>query len=248
MTTMTQTHLAAMPRVNLLPPEIAAAARLKRLRAMLGLVVAGIAVVIVLLFVLASGQVGAAQSDLDAAEAVGAQRTAEKANYAEVPLVYASVETAQQNLATAMTPEIRWSFYLNDLSLTIPRTTRLSGMTAVNDAAATQLAGGATLPGATTTPPTTSTTTTGTTTTPAPAPVVATMGSISFTGKSTDFDAVAAWLQSLTKVQGYSDPFVQNIAKADSTNTVGEWFDVESSTKLDFEALSNRYLQIGTGE
>jgi Tfp pilus assembly protein PilN len=246
MTTMTQTHLAAMPRVNLLPPEIAAAARLKRLRAMLGLAVAGIAVVVVLLFVLVSGEVGAAQSDLDAAQAVGAQRTAEKANYAEVPLVYASVETAQQNLATAMTPEIRWSFYLNDLSLTIPRTTRLSSMTAVNDAAAAQLAGGATLPAA----PTTTTTTDGTTTTPAPttAPVVASMGSISFTGKSTDFDAVAAWLQSLSRVDGYSDPFVQNVAQADSTNTVGDWFDVESSTKLDIAALSNRYLQIGTGE
>src|SRR3954471_24435138 len=161
MTTLTQTHLAAMPRVNLLPPEIAAAARLKRLRAMLGLAVAGIAVVVVLLFLFVSSRVGAAQDDLDAAQAIGAQRTAEKADYAEVPLVYASVDTAQQNLATAMTPEIRWSFYLNDLSLTIPRTTRLSSMTAVNDAAAVQLAGAAALPAPA---PTDGTTTDGTTT------------------------------------------------------------------------------------
>jgi len=247
MTTMTQTHLATMPRVNLLPPEIAAAARLKRLRAMLGLAVAGIAVVVVLLFLFASSRVGAAQDELDAAQAVGAQRTAEKANYAEVPLVYASVETAQQNLATAMTPEIRWSFYLNDLSLTIPRTTRLSTMTAVNDAAAAQLAGGSTLPAAPA-PTTDGTTTDGTTTTPPPVPVVANVGSITFSGKSTDFDAVAAWLQSLTRVDGYSDPYVQSITNADSTNTVGDWFDVDSSTKLNIAALSNRYLQIGTGE
>ena len=245
MTTMTQTHLAAMPRVNLLPPEIAAAARLKRLRAMLGLVVAGIAVVVVLLFLFASSRVGAAQDDLDAAQAIGAERTAEKADYAEVPLVYASVDTAQQNLATAMTPEIRWSFYLNDLSLTIPRTTRLSSMTAVNDAAAVQLAGAAALPAPA---PTDATTTDGTTTTPAPIPVVANTGSITFTGKSTDFDAVAAWLQSLNRVEGYSDPFVQTITKADSTDTVGDWFDVDSSTELNIAALSNRYLQIGAGE
>ena len=38
----------------------------------------------------------------------------------------AEVDAAQANLVTAMTPEIRWSFYLNDLSLTIPRTTRLT--------------------------------------------------------------------------------------------------------------------------
>ncbi|MFL6181624.1 MAG: hypothetical protein ACJ73J_04895, partial [Actinomycetes bacterium] len=180
-------------------------------------------------------------------QAIGAQRTAEKADYAEVPLVYASVDTAQQNLATAMTPEIRWSFYLNDLSLTIPRTTRLSSMTAVNDAAAVQLAGAAALPAPAPTDGTTTdgTTTDGTTTTPAPIPVVANTGSITFTGKSTDFDAVAARLQSLTRVEGYSDPFVQTITKSDSTNTVGDWFDVDSSTKLNIAALSNRYLQIG---
>ena len=40
MTTLTPTRLAAMPRVNLLPPEIAEAARFKRLKVMLGLLVA----------------------------------------------------------------------------------------------------------------------------------------------------------------------------------------------------------------
>jgi Tfp pilus assembly protein PilN len=242
MTTMTPTQLATMPRVNLLPPEIAAAARLKRLRLMLGVALGGAVVLVLFLYLLASSQVGSAEDQLADAQALGQQRTAEKATYAEVPLVYAEVDAAQSNLVTAMTPEIRWSFYLNDLSLTIPKTTRLATITAVNDAAAAQLAGSLT----TTAPPTT---TTSTETGVAAAPVApVSMGSITFTAKSTNFDAVAAWLQSLTRQEGYMDPFVQNITKADSENTVGDWYDVDSSTKLDLEAASNRYLQIGAGE
>ena len=33
------------------------------------------------------------------------------------------------------------------------------------------------------------------------------MGSMTFSGKSTDFDAVAAWLQSLRRQAGYADPY-----------------------------------------
>ena len=73
------------------------------------------------------------------AQAEDAQLQADVATYAEVPQVLAEVDVAQANLVTAMTPEIRWSFYLNDLSLTIPRTTRLTSMTAVNAAADAQL-------------------------------------------------------------------------------------------------------------
>jgi len=54
MTTLTPTRLAALPRVNLLPPEIAAAAKLRRLKAMLALLVVGALVVVGLLFFLAS--------------------------------------------------------------------------------------------------------------------------------------------------------------------------------------------------
>ena len=239
MTTLTPTRLAAMPRVNLLPPEIAAAAKLKQLRFVLGLMVVAVIAGVVALWVLTSGQVSSAQENLTQAEATGQQLNAEKASYAEVDVVYLQVDTAQANLVTAMTPEIRWSFYLNDLSLTIPKTTRLTTMTAVNDAAAAQLAAGTTVAA----PTTEDTTGDATTVTPA-----LPMGSITFSGKSTDFNAVAAWLQTLSREAGFTNPFVQNIAKGESETAVGEWFDVDSSTKLDNEAASNRYQQIGTGE
>jgi Tfp pilus assembly protein PilN len=231
MTTLTPTRLAAMPRVNLLPPEIAAAAKLKRLKALLVMVVLAVMVVLGLGYLVVSSQVGSAEEELANAQAEGATLQAEKATYAEVPQVYAAVNTAQQNLATAMAPEIRWSFFLNDLSLTIPRSTRLTSITAVNDAAAAQLTGDVTT---------------------AEGAITSlgnpTMGSIAFAGKSEDFDAVAAWLQSLARQNGYLEPYVQNIAKADAQDAKGTWYDVESNTQLSPEAASMRYEQIANGE
>lgn len=228
MTTLTPTRLAQMPRVNLLPPEIAAAAKLKRLKLMLGLLVLGAMSLVVLGYLFASSRIGGAEESLAAAQADGAQLQADVATYAEVPQVLAEVDAAQANLGTAMTPEIRWSFYLNDLSLTIPKTTRLTSMTVVNTAAADQVSGAVTEVG-----------------TPLGA---VTMGSITFSGKSTDFDAVAAWLQSLARQEGYLEPSVQNVTKADGEGAEDTFYDVESNTQLSLEAASGRYLQIVNGE
>jgi Tfp pilus assembly protein PilN len=74
------------------------------------------------------------------------------------------------------------------------------------------------------------------------------MGSITFSTKSTDFDAVAAWLQSLARTRGYLEPSVQSVTKDESTSTVGTFYDVESNTQLSSEAASGRYLQIANGE
>lgn len=231
MTTLTPTRLAQMPRVNLLPPEIAAAAKLKRLKAVLGLTVLAVMALLVLAFLWVSGQVGGAEEDLAAAQAEGSTLQAEVATYAEVPQVLLAVDTAQADLATAMTPEIRWSFYLNDLSLTIPRTTRLTGITAVNEAAAAQLSGTVTTAEGVVTPL-----------------GELSMGTMTFAGNSTDFDAVAAWLQSLARQKGYVEPTVQNVTKADAEGSAGTYFGVESTTQLSLEASSGRYLQIANGE
>jgi Tfp pilus assembly protein PilN len=103
-------------------------------------------------------------------------------------------------------------------------------MTVVNDAAVAQLS-----PTAVATVPVT----------PLGSP---SMGSITFSGKSTDFDAVAAWLQTLARQQGYIEPSVQGVTRNETTDTVGKFFDVESSVWLSPEAASGRYLQIANGE
>lgn len=228
MTTLTPTRLAQMPRVNLLPPEIAAAAKLRRLQVMLGLLVLVAMVMVVLGYLFASSRIGGAEEALAEAKTDGAKLQADVATYAEVPQVLAEVDAAQANLVTAMTPEIRWSFYLNDLSLTIPKTTRLSTITAVNNGAAEQLAGTVTALG-----------------TPLGA---VTMGSITFSGKSTDFNAVAAWLQSLARQDGYLEPSVQSVTRAEAEGAKDTFYDVESNTQLSLEAASGRFQQIANGE
>ena len=74
------------------------------------------------------------------------------------------------------------------------------------------------------------------------------MGTVTFTGSATDFDAVASWLQTLARQEGYTEPTVTSVQKSDAEDTVGEFYEVETSTALTPEAASNRYLQIATGE
>ncbi|HLZ37285.1 MAG TPA: hypothetical protein VKP64_05905 [Mycobacteriales bacterium] len=120
MTTSTVTRLAALPRVNLLPPEIEEQGRFRRFQAGLGAAAAVTVGVVGLLYVNASGSVTEAQQGLDAAQAKTATVNAETSRYAHVPEVYAQVAASEAMLTQAMGKEVRWSYYLNDLSLSLP--------------------------------------------------------------------------------------------------------------------------------
>src|SRR5690242_19946726 len=121
---MTQTDntvaLGALPRVNLLPPEIAEGRRLRRIQLGLGGAVLGAVGVVALLYVGAVGGVSSAQSDLDAATAKHSALQAQTAKYREVTAVYARAAAAQTLLTQAMGQEVRYSQLLNDLSLSVP--------------------------------------------------------------------------------------------------------------------------------
>ena len=224
MTTLTAARVAELPRVNLLPPEIAQASRLRRLQIVLGLGLLVVLGLVAMLFLWVSGQVNAADVELADAQAVGASLQADVAEYAEVPAVNAQVDAAQTALVAAMLPEIRWSFFLNDLSLTIPQSSRLTSLTATNGAAAAQLGGvSAALPTQLGQP---------------------TLGTMTFAGKTSSFDGVASWLQSLARQDGYIDPTLQAVAKDAEGTTQGTVYTVSSSTSLSLEAASKRFEQV----
>jgi Tfp pilus assembly protein PilN len=223
MTTLTTARVSEFPRVNLLPPEIAEAARLKRHQGVLGLLVLGALVLAGLLFFWANSQVSSAQDELTTAQAEGAQLNTKVASFAEVPEVLAELDAAEASLVQAMTPEVRWSFYLNNLSLTIPNSVRLTSFTAVNQAAADQLTGVAIAP-----------------TTPLGDP---TMGSIQYTGMAKDYDAVAAWLQSVGQQEGNAEPSL-SAATGREVKKDGEGLEYTGSTYLTLDAASMRYEQI----
>lgn len=225
MTTLTVTRVNALPRVNLLPEEIAKAAQFRRVQALLGLVLAAVLGGLGLAFVVASGQVGSAQESLDAASATNASLKVEVTKYAQVPKTQAALAKGQQDLATAMSPEVRWSFYLNDLSLTIPSTVRLTTMTVV-EPVPTDASSGEPL------------------TSPLGTPGIAV---ITFEGKATSYDAVAAWLQTLMHQKGYTDPTVTEVTQDDTDNLSGDVFLFKSSVTVTADALSGRYTTT-TGE
>jgi Tfp pilus assembly protein PilN len=168
-----------LPKVNLLPPEIGEAVRFRRIQLALGGgVLAALGTVTVLYVPGRRQRQRRRPSSFDAATATAAQLQAENAKYAEVTAVYASAAAAEAMLTQAMGEEIRYSQFLNDLSLTVPDKVWLKNVTFAQ--VATPPALGATEPG---------------------------LGTVTFTGVGYSHDDVAVWLESLAKQQGYKDPY-----------------------------------------
>lgn len=174
-----------LPRVNLLPPEIAEAARFRRIKVGLGGGVLAVVGGVALLYVLAVGSVNDATAELETATATGTQLQAENAKYADVTAVYAAAAAAEAMLTQAMGEEVRYSTYLNDLSLTVPENVWLKNVTFAQAVVPPAL--GSTEPG---------------------------IGSVTFTGVGYSHDDVAVWLESLAKQKGYKDPYFSNSTEA----------------------------------
>lgn len=217
MSTLTTTHLATLPRVNLLPPEIGERRRFRHVQAGLGAGVLASLLAVGALFLLAAGQVDRAQEDLDANVAEASVLQAQVNEFAEVPLVYAQVEAAQAQVGQAMGQEIRWSYYLNDLSLKTPNRVWLESMTVTQtDQSAAVVAP-----------------VTGEYATPG-------IGSIAFDGRGYSHNDVAAWLDSLARQKGYTQPYFTDStvsALADKDKAV----TFTSTVTLTEDALSRRY-------
>jgi len=109
-----------LPRVNLLPPEIAEQAHFRRVQGGLGLAVVAAVGLVGLLYTGASGSVGDAQAGLDQAQAQQSALQAETATYRDVTARYAKAAAVETMLVQAMGTEVQYSGLLNDLSLTVP--------------------------------------------------------------------------------------------------------------------------------
>lgn len=177
--------LPTLPRVNLLPPEIAERVRFRRIQYGLGGGVLAAVGVVALLYLAAVGSVNDATTELETANTTNTALKAETAKYAEVQSVYAQAAAAQAMLTQAMGEEVRFSQYLNDLSLTVPENVWLQNVTFKQAAAPAAL--GATEPG---------------------------IGQVTFTGVGFKHDDVAVWLESLAKQKGYTNPYFTSSTKA----------------------------------
>jgi Tfp pilus assembly protein PilN len=208
----------AMPRVNLMPSEIADAARFRRFQlAMGGAVVAAIAIVGAL-YVHAHSGVSSAQSQLDSAVAENQQLSNQLSSLSSVADVYAQVASREAMLQTAMGGEVRWSYYLTDLSLKVPDNVWLTNLQAQQ-------------------------TVTGLESTVAPPPVPGTtplapttIATINWTGIAFGHNDVATWLDALAREKGFVNPYFTNSTEnfigpkktVNATGTVGVTADAKS--------------------
>ena len=216
------TRTPTLPRVNLLPPEIVEAARFRRFQ--LAMVGAGVGVVAIVaaLAVSAHSGVSHAQSELAASKATQANLQSQLAGLQSVQDVYNQKDAKKAMLQQAMSPEIRWSYYLNDLALKVPDHVWLTTVTA-NEAAA-----GSAGPAAAAAP--------------AAPGAVAGVGTVTFAGVAFSHDDVATWLDTLAKERGYTNVYFTNSTKAKLGPR--DIVDFSSSVTVTQAALSGRYSHL----
>lgn len=233
MTTETITGAAVVPApsVNLMPPEIAEAQRFRRFQLAMGAVVIGAVAVVGLLYVGARHSVTDAQNRVDVAQAQQASLNRQVSQLQFVATAYKQVSDAKSLLSEAMGSEIRWSYYLEDLSLRIPDQVWLTNMAITSGATGSPTATAPTAAG-------------GTAATPAVIAPPDQVATITFTGVALSHDDVAHWLTAIAAEKGWSDPYVTSISESKiGPTTVYDWsgtVDVTSS------ALSNRYTKSGS--
>lgn len=180
-----------LPRVNLMPPEVAEAKAMRRLQTALG--AAGLASVAVvgMLYASASHSVSAANADLASAKSQTTQLQSQVAKYGDVTATINAANAAQAQLTAAMGDEVRYSQLLNDLSLAVPSTVWLKNLQFTSTAAVAAQPGTATYGGA--------------------LPI----GTMTVQGVGFSHDDVALWLDALAKLdKTYANPYFTNSTEA----------------------------------
>ena len=218
---------AAFPRVNLIPAQVALEARTQMAKRVCIAAVAGSAVVVAGMFVLANAQVSSAQDQLDAATARSAALAAEETKYADVPRVNAELAAATQQQVNAMGSEVRWSSVLYSLAISTPNGVSLQSFSATVNAGT---------PGAAATPAATGQSSNSILGNPG-------IGSMIFTGTAVDQPHVAAFLDKLTGYNGVVDPFATSVSASSSAGATStdKTMSFNASATITSDALSHRF-------
>ena len=172
-----------MSQVNLLPPDILAAQRQRRLAGVVALAGIGVIGLILVFYVLQLGSLGGVEDDIEAAEQnnAGLQRDIE--NLQEFEDLRAEAQTQQALLNDVYANEISFSGLLMDVSRVIPSDAALTSLTAAAQEP-TPSSGGSTL----------------------------LVGRLDVAGIALDYESIASWLMRLERVQGWVNPWVTSIS------------------------------------
>lgn len=203
--------LTTLPRVNLLPPEVHQARKLRRTQ--MGLV-SGVAVLAVLLGGVYFTQVKAADSatsDLSGVKAQTITLNAQKAQYADVPKTISAIDSAQDARQTSMSTDVQWYRYLNDLSYITPKNAWLTSLSVTFNSGST-----------------------------AASPLnSAGIATVTVQGDALKHVDVAAWLDAVAKEHGWNNAYFSQATKTLINQT--EVVQFSSTVNVTSSALSHRY-------
>jgi Tfp pilus assembly protein PilN len=170
-------------QVNLLPPDILAAQRQRRMAGVVALAGAGVIGLIFVFYVLQLGSLGSVQEDIERAEQnnAGLRRDIEALQPFEE--IRSQAQAKQDLLNQVYANEISFSGILMDVSRVIPSEAALTSFSTTSQEP-TATTGGSTL----------------------------LVGRIDVAGLAIDYDTIASWLMRLERIRGWVNPWVTSIA------------------------------------
>lgn len=177
-----------LPRVNLLPPEIAEARQLRNIRVGAAGAVAATAVLVGVFYWHSHGGVATAQQSLADANANTAKLQVQLKTYQNVTAVQNEVASAKSTLATAVGSQVLWSRYMQDMSVSLAGNYWFNSVIMTSGAAASA----------------------GTAGTGTPFSDPSAIGSITLAGTAVSHFDVADLLRDLAKEKGLSHPVANN--------------------------------------
>ena len=172
-----------MSQVNLLPPDILAAQRQRRMAGVVALAGVGVIGLIFAFYLLQVGRVSGIRDDIDRQEQTNRSLQADIDQLQRFDELRARAQAKQELLNQVFANEISFSGLLMDVSRVIPSTAALTSLTAAKEEGEIATGGSTLL-----------------------------LGRIDVAGLAADYDTVASWLTRLERVRGWVNPWVTSIA------------------------------------
>lgn len=222
-------HVGLAPRVNLLPPEIAERAAVRKLAAALAGAVALCALGVGGAYLQAGQGRSAAETQISQEQSRHTALLAQQSSLQSARQAETQLQATQAALRSAMGTEVLWSRYMDQLRLTRPEGTRFSQVSL------TSTTGAGPASGSSTSTASAGGTSSGTT-------VAGAIASLTLTGKANSQNDVAALLDQLSTVNGFDGVYLTSTAGDASGGVLT--FTITASVTA--KALSHRYTTGGT--
>ena len=204
------------PAPELMPPSIVRRRAVGAAKRRVLLAAIGLVGLMLLLFGFARMQLSQAQNQLAVAQQSLREAEAAKAEYDDVPTVYAAVDAARAELSQAMGNEVQVARIISDLAGILPLDVSLSTVSLV--------AGAEEKPA------------TNATTDEVLEPLA---GSMSFSGEARRFDDVSIWIETLRAQPDYQNVILTEVSRDLTTGT----YTFSNTAELTEQALSGRYVE-----